>query len=131
MIVSYARIYTNITPELLGFPQLLRVFNKVCANSKKTPLIIDSDEFLKNPEYHLRHICKKMNVHFTPKMLHWGKGPAYYDGIWGEYWYKELYNSTGFKIQSTSHKTFPNKFLKLYDECLPYYTSIKNEHTCI
>jgi hypothetical protein len=58
--------------------------------------VIDSADFLRDPESHLRWLCDHVGVSFTERMLHWPAGPRRSDGIWARYWYKAVISSTGF-----------------------------------
>ncbi|MBK8505213.1 MAG: hypothetical protein IPL46_25245 [Saprospiraceae bacterium] len=54
-------------------------------------------------------------------MLRWPKGAKAYDGVWAPYWYKNVHNSSGFEKQSSSDDPLPERFRKLYDDCLRDY----------
>jgi hypothetical protein len=58
--------------------------------------VIDSNTLVTNTEPTLRRLCSEFGVAFDPAMLKWVSGPREYDGSWGKYWYKSLWNSTGF-----------------------------------
>ncbi len=58
--------------------------------------VIDSADFLQNPEGYLRWLCDYIDVEFTDAMLHWPAGPRASDGVWAKYWYDAVVASTGF-----------------------------------
>ena len=39
----------------------------------------------------IREACKKLNISFTSKMLQWPSGPKEGEGVWGEYWYQNVW----------------------------------------
>ena len=57
-------------------------------------------------------------------MLSWKKGKDKNDGIWGKHWYKNLYNSTGFKPYKNNRTTLHEKYYDLYEKCLDYYNNL-------
>ena len=87
-------------------------------NQGNTPLVIDSDQLLENPESYLQKICKILGISFTKEMLSWQKGGIEQDGIWAQYWYSNVHNSTGFEIQKSSAQSMPNSLQTLLDQAL-------------
>lgn len=92
----------------------------------KTPLVIDSDELLKNPEIYLKKLCALLKIPFSEKMLSWKKGGIPEDGIWARHWYRNVHNSEGFAVQKSSSSPFPKHLEPLLMEALPYYETLKN-----
>ena len=92
----------------------------------KTPVVIDSDELLKNPENYLKKLCELLNIPFSEKMLRWKKGGIPEDGIWAKHWYGNVHNSEGFAIQQSSLQSLPKYLEPLLDEALPHYETLKN-----
>ena len=125
VIISYAKIYDKMTPDLLGFPQLLKVFNYTLKNSEVKPIVINSRSILKNPKSMLNKLCQSLDITFSNDMLSWDEGPKDYEGIWGKHWYKQLHLTTGFIKYEKKDKTIPDSLLKLYNECNHYYKQIK------
>ena len=58
--------------------------------------VIDSADFLRDPESYLRWMCAHIDVPFTDAMLRWPAGPRDSDGVWAKYWYDTVVASTGF-----------------------------------
>ena len=120
-----------MTPALLGFPQLMKVFNYTLKNSDIKPIVINSQSILKNPKSMLKTLCKSLDISFTNNMLTWEEGPKEYEGIWGKHWYKQLHSTTGFIKYEKKDKTIPDSLLKLYNECNHYYKKIREyEMSC-
>ena len=124
VIHSYRKIHDKMTPELLGFPQINDIFESAKKYQNSIPLVINSDDILKNPEKSLKVICEKLNIKYQKEMLSWEKGKHENDGMWGKYWYKNLYNSTGFKPYKSTKTTLHEKYYDLYEKCLDYYNNL-------
>ena len=82
---------------------------------------MDAKYLLENPKMILKRLCKALEISFDINMLKWKKGGRIEDGIWAKYWYEDVHSSTGF-ITSPSKEIKLNKYyVKLAQECLPYY----------
>jgi len=125
VILSYLKIHDEVSPELLGLPQQLHIFNHAKEQGKKIPIVIDSGDILKNPKLMLRKLCDLLGIQFSNRMLKWPKGFRDSDGIWKEYWYGNVIKTTSFSKPSTREEEFPDKFLDLLDECMHYYRMMK------
>ena len=89
-------------------------------------LVVDSTDFLQNPEGGLRTICEFANLPFQSNMLSWKPGPRPEDGVWAQYWYHNVHASTGFvPYQKKKMTTVPAELMPIYNECLPYYKFLK------
>ena len=96
VVASYSVVRDDPTLADIGFVQQAELFEQVRAMSGQIPLVIDSREFLADPEKMLRSICAKLEVEFVPQMLNWPAGSRDSDGVWGKYWYDSVWQSTGF-----------------------------------
>lgn len=96
VIASYAAVRSELDLDDIGFLQQLELFEQVRHMTGKDPLVIDSREFLQQPEPMLRAICARLGIEFDARMLHWPRGPRASDGVWGKYWYQSVWESTGF-----------------------------------
>jgi Sulfotransferase domain len=59
--------------------------------------VIDTGEFLRAPEPHLRWLCDWLAIPFSERMLSWPPGPRESDGVWAPHWYASVWDSTGFQ----------------------------------
>ena len=96
VIASYTAVREQVRLEDIGFAQQAELFTRVREMTGKSPPVIDSREFLLDPEAMLRALCARLGVDFDPAMLHWKPGPRDSDGVWGKYWYESVWKSTGF-----------------------------------
>ena len=85
---------------------------------------VDSKDILLNPRDILSKLCTKIDVVFSEEMLSWSKGKRDTDGIWADYWYKNVVNSTGFNIYNEKDEDVPSKYLDLYEDCSKIYDEL-------
>ena len=121
MIISYSKIHSEITSDLLGLEQQKEIFDYVRQLTGKTPPIIDSKDVLINPEYILSKFCEIIGVNFSNEMLNWPKGTRDTDGVWGKYWYDGVINSTGFNQYVSKNQEVPDKYKAIYEDSLKLY----------
>jgi hypothetical protein len=124
LIASFSKVIH--TPKLndIGIKKASELFLFLKKNGK-TPIVIDSDELLKNPETYLKKLCGLLNIPFSEKMLRWKKGGIPEDGIWAKHWYGNVQNSEGFAVQKSSSQPFPKHLEPLLKDALPYYETLK------
>ncbi len=121
VIASYAAVRSNATLDDIGFVQQAALFDEVCAITGKVPMVIDSREFLLEPETMLTAICARLGIEFTQAMLSWPKGRRDSDGVWAKYWYESVWNSTGFATYHEKRSNLCNKNRQIAAEARPYY----------
>jgi Sulfotransferase domain len=97
VVASYIKSRSTVTPEDIGLPQQLQLFESLRERTGETPLVIDASDFLRAPETHLRALCARLGIAFTPRMLSWPAGPRDSDGVWAPYWYQAVWASTSFE----------------------------------
>lgn len=125
LIASFAKVIQTPTLNDIGIKKASELFLFLKKNGK-TPIVIDSDELLKNPESYLRKLCGLLKIPFSEKMLQWKKGGIPEDGIWAKHWYGNVHNSEGFAVQKSSFQPLPMHLKPLLEEALPYYETLKN-----
>ena len=124
VITSFSKVIQNPTLNDIGSKKASEIFMYLKKNNK-SPLVIDSDELLKNPEAYLTRLCSELDIPFMAKMLHWSKGGIPEDGIWAKDWYAGVHDSEGFKTPPESEEAFPSHLQPLLEEALPYYEGLK------
>lgn len=125
LIASFSKVIHTPTLNDIGIKKASELFVFLKKNGK-TPIVIDSDELLKNPEIYLKKICGLLKIPFSEKMLGWKKGGIPEDGIWAKHWYGNVQNSEGFGVQKSSSQPFPKHLEPLLNDALPYYETLKN-----
>src|SRR6056297_2880703 len=96
VVASYLDKRDTVSDEAIGVPQQWALYRFVTEELGQDPPVIDSGEFLADPEAHLRVLCAHLGIEFMPEMLAWPAGPRETDGPWAPHWYQRVRESTGF-----------------------------------
>ena len=128
VILSYIKKNALNNILQLGLPQQKQILLFLKKNNMNY-FIIDADDLLNSPKKIIFNLCNNIGFNFNEKMLVWDKGKKNYDGVWGDYWYKNVYNSTGFekKRGKKIDIKIPKKYLPIYEEAIKYYKYLKKD----
>ena len=124
LIASFAEVIPNPTMLDIGLKLEYEILQYLISK-EKLPIVIDSNDILANPQEALSLLCSRLDLPFKKEMLQWTAGPRKADGVWAKYWYTNVHQSTGFKIQKTSHKPFPERLTPLLIEANYYYSELR------
>ncbi|MDH3389108.1 MAG: HAD family hydrolase [Gammaproteobacteria bacterium] len=124
VIASYAAVRADVTLADIGFEQQARLFEQVRDMTGEIPMVIDSREFLLEPETMLRSICARLDIDFVEQMLHWPEGPRESDGVWAKYWYDSVWKSTGFAAYREKTYDLCAKDRQIVSRVQPYYEKL-------
>jgi hypothetical protein len=113
----------------IGFKDLHQLFEKVAERTGSTPLVIDSDDFVKQPEACMAAYCEAMGIPFIPESLNWEdkqKQNADRNPTWSaaaEGFHDQLKASTGIKEQKRNYPPIDSddRLRQLYEDSLPHY----------
>jgi hypothetical protein len=125
LIASFSKVIKTPALSDIGIKKASELF-LFLKKSNKTPVVIDSDELLKNPENYLKKLCSVLDIPFSEAMLSWKKGGIQEDGVWAAHWYRNVHNSEGFSVQKSSSQPLPDTMKPLLEEAMPYYETLKN-----
>jgi Sulfotransferase domain len=128
MITSFIKVIENPTPEDLGLPQQIKLFEWLRSETGITPTVIDSKDVLANPRDLLAKICERVGVAFDEAMLSWEPGEREEDGVWAPHWYTSVYKSTGFAPYEEKNELVPERLSGVLEECNALY-SVLAEHS--
>jgi len=123
MITSYIQQIPNPTLQDLAYEYQYNLLNET-VDKGDTPIVIDSKDLLTNPKQYLTKLCDKLEISFSSKMLSWGKGPIAEDGVWAEYWYKSVHNSTSFQSYRRKEDKVPVELNELLEKCNYFYNEL-------
>ncbi len=97
VVESYLKSRAVVAPEDIGLLQQAMLYDEVSRHAATPPIVIDADDFLRDPEAHLRALCAALGIDFSESMLRWPAGPRDSDGVWAPHWYAAVWRSTGFE----------------------------------
>ena len=121
VIASYAKVRSDLTLEDLGFVQQAALFDFVIKISGEIPLVIDSTDFLGDPESMLVKICQRLGIPFRTEMIAWPEGPRDSDGVWAKYWYDNVWASTTFGPHTEKSIHLDDEQARICSDAQPYY----------
>jgi hypothetical protein len=124
VLQSYLRKEPQATPEDLGYPQLVKIFNIVKKETGLTPAVFDSKDILMNPKAMMKKMCEYLKVSFDENMMHWPKGYRDSDGVWASHWYNRVIESTGFSEYKAKAISLTAEEKSIADACEPYYQEL-------
>ena len=124
MITSFIKVIDNPTPEDLGLPQQVELFQWLQQEAGETPIVIDSRDVLMNPAGMLTKVCERVGVMFDEAMLEWAPGPRDEDGVWAPHWYASVYGSTGFAPYEPKLERVPERLSGVLEACRDLYDQL-------
>lgn len=116
VVASYTRERSTVVAADIGLVTQAELYEQLDG-----PPVIDSADFLRDPEGYLRWMCDFIGVEFTDAMLSWPAGPRDSDGIWAKYWYDAVLRSTGFAPYRPRDVQLEGEALRAAEESRPYY----------
>lgn len=116
------------TLQELGYGALVEIYSQMRTYGRP-PVVVVSDDLVREPEAMLRTLCLLLGLPFEESMLTWPAGPKPYDGVWAPWWYKHAHKSTGFRtdlLTPRSHVSeLPQRLRPLLAECWPLWDFLR------
>lgn len=137
IILSYKKECQVVTKDEIGMEALWNLFQEIESLTGETPLVVDANDLLKNPQGFLSVICSKLGLNFSEKMLSWepelqkkteeSNNP--FPWLWtGELpdttWYSNIKQSTGFIPYKEKEISLPDELMAVFEDCLPFYEKL-------
>ncbi len=124
-----------ITQQDIGMKILYQVFQQIEAITGQTPLVIHSDDIIKNPASALQWLCKNLGIAFDKRMLTWKANledsNLKYTQLYAntaesssEPWFETLRSSQTFFPYEKKEINLPDRLKPLLDESIPYYEKL-------
>jgi len=122
----------TITDELVGIKALYDIFQLLKSTTGKTPLVVSSDDVVKNPQRTLQWLCDSLGLEFSENMLSWDKNlqnsvlssSSEEIDVTSDAWYETLRNSQSFQPYAKNEEDLPQDLIPMLETCMPYYESL-------
>ncbi len=124
VVASYVRSRSACAPADIGVLQQERLAADWAGRGLDVP-VIDSADFLADPEAYLRWLCRWLGIAFTPAMLRWPAGPRDSDGVWARHWYGAVWASTGFAPPRRGSVVLDGPGEAVAAACRPAYEALR------
>jgi Sulfotransferase domain len=124
VVASYVRSREACEPDDIGLLQEEWLLRRWEALGHEVP-VIDSADFLRDPEGHLRWLCDWLGIDFTERMLSWPPGPRESDGVWAPHWYDAVLASTGFEPYRPREVRLSDHDAAVAEACRPAYEAMR------
>lgn len=131
VVASYGKVRPDLTLEDLGYFQQARLYDYVIKITGSMPMVIDSKDFLMNPEKMLRAMCDQLGIPFRTEMISWPKGKRDSDGVWGKHWYDSVWDSTSFAAYQEKPLNLTDEQQAIANEAEPYYQVLHQHRLCV
>ena len=123
--------YGDFDPKEAGFQQLYYLYSYVKSKMGYSPVIVDADDLLDDPEGMMKAYCTAIGIQYEENMITWEPGPVpdWSESPWAMEWYSEVMQSSGFIRRSkiaapTLPQDIPNVVSKCILECQPLYEAL-------
>ena len=123
LLISFAKVIKDPTLDDIGIKKSWEIYHDL-TESGESPLVIDSGELLKDPEFMLKKLCATIGITYEPSMQSWPAGPRMEDGVWAEYWYHNVHKSTHFIKSMPKEVHIPSKLKPVYQQAMKYYKEL-------
>jgi len=117
LLASYAKVRSRPGIDDLGLRRQVQIFEEFGGP------VVDARDILDRPEPMLRALCEALDVPFDAAMLSWPPGPRATDGVWGRYWYGNVWRSRSFAPYRPP-EPIPARLGPLLELCLPCYAKM-------
>ncbi|WP_293947480.1 sulfotransferase-like domain-containing protein [Sneathiella sp.] len=125
VIASYAVKWDRITTDDIGIRRQLEIFEALQRLTGETPVVVEAEDILKNPEDMLRKLCAALDINWQPEMLSWPAGRRPEDGVWATHWYASVEATTGFAPYEEKEITLNDDLEQLAAEQQPSYDALR------
>lgn len=125
VIASYAAKWDRITTEDIGIKRQLEIFRAIEKLTGQTPVVVEAEDILRQPEAMLKKLCHALNIPWDQKMLTWQKGRRPEDGVWAAHWYASVEATTGFAPYEEREIGLKPELAGLMAEQMPYFDALR------
>ena len=130
MLLSLHYRWPDFTLEETGYEPLYRYFIIAGEISGKTPILIDADDLLNDPDSIIKAYCDAVGIPFIPEALSWEPKSRPEINHWQSgLWHSSLNASTGLRDRKQKEINYgtvedSDRLKQAYEYCLPYYQKL-------
>jgi hypothetical protein len=125
VIASYLQKMPDVSEQAIGIVRQRALFDELADLTGVRPLVIASNDVLRNPGAVLAQLCRRLGIEYLPEqMLHWPPGPRQSDGVWAPHWYQNVEQSTGFAPYVERQVSLPAAHRELALNMQPHYAAL-------
>lgn len=120
VIHSFSKVVAQPKIKDIGIKRQYQLFRDL-EQQGMAPLVIDSNDILRRPDFMLGQLCAAIGIPFDKAMLKWEPGARPEDGVWAPHWYTNVHQSSGFQPYAPKEFRLAPMQRLLAAECQPYY----------
>ena len=124
MLLSLSKVFDQPSAAETGLPQQLDLLRREEQRLGRPGVVIDARDVLENPAGMQRALCERVGVPYDEAMLSWAPGPRDTDGVWGEHWYANVWQSTRFDSYRPREGELPERLHGVLAECQAAYDQL-------
>lgn len=130
MLPSLHYLWPDFTLEETGYEPLYRYFMMAGDISGKTPILIDSDDLLEQPDATIKAYCDAVGIPFIPEALSWEAKSRPEINHWQDgLWHSSVKTSKGLRERKQKENNYEtmednDRLKQAYKYCLPYYQKL-------
>ena len=111
--------------ELVGIPQLARIYAEAERVAATPPPVIDANDVLRDPAGTLGAFCAAIGMPFDPTApIRWAPGQHEADGAWAPFWYEKVFATSGLEPWQGKATRVPDELRAVVDACVPTYEAL-------
>jgi Sulfotransferase domain len=122
-VPSHASIHPDLTREVLGYAELVQLFDRVADLTGSAPTVLNAADVVANPAATIAGYCSAVGISFMPAALTWPAGDRPEWATWRG-WHGDVAASTGFAKPRSTHRIASAETPRLrefVDYCRPFY----------
>lgn len=128
VIASYVQKMPSVDEDAIGIRRQCELFREIETITGLTPVVIDSNDVLKNPRKVLGQLCEELGIEFpAERMLRWPTGRRGSDGVWASHWYHNVEKSTGFGEYTPATPHLNEEHRALAEAMQPFYQELAEQ----
>jgi len=121
---SHSTGYTYFNESEMSYGEMAVLFRFVTEELGQSPIIIDHDDLVANPEQILSRYLKALGLDFQPAMLHWTKPLPPHPEVWQGF-FEQANTSTGFARRGSRQTEVPAQLFQAVQQAMPVYEELR------